>query len=135
MAPLGNRPKRAGAGTGGLRAGVSTRNDTDEPSETAKKVKHLAKLLEGVAVAYSEDLAVAWIVPFNDEADPLFAIERCLNAGWRDPWLLGAAIGIFGSLDRAESCMEQLGIDLGSAYGFELVRLMLEVNELLQRAS
>lgn len=138
--PLNVRPSvdswRAVVSFHGVRRDASEPTDEiDEPSEIAKKVKHVAKLLESAGVAYSEDLAAAWIAPFNDEADPLFTIEQWLKAGWRDPRLVAAAMSIFGNLERAQWCMEQLGVDSASLYRLQLVRLMLEAHEVLQRAS
>ena len=135
VAPLGSRPRRTGAGSGRRGDGTATTSVFDEPSETAKKLKHVAKLLESAGAAYSEDLAAAWIAPFNDEADPSFTIEQWLIAGWQDPRLVGAAMSIFGNLERAHWCLAQLGVDPGSLYCLHLIRLMLEAHELLQRAS
>lgn len=133
MTPLGSRSRRTG--TGRDHDGAPSTGDLDEPIETARKLKHIAKLLESVGAPYSEDLAAAWIAPFNDETDPSFTVEQWLSAGWRDPRLVGAAVGIFGSLERAQRGMALLGIDPGSPYQFHLIRLMLEARELLQRAS
>ena len=135
VAPSGGRRGRVSAGGGAAGAGIETTREPDGPSETTKKVKHVAKLLESAAVPYSEDLAAAWIAPFNDETDPSFTIEQWLTAGWRDPRLVAAALSIFGSLERAQGCMAQLNIDSGSLYRPHLVRLMLEALEWLQSAS
>jgi hypothetical protein len=134
VAPLGDRRGHAGGG-GGAVGPAETTGESDGPSETTKRVKHVAKLLESAAVPYSEDLAAAWIAPFNDEADPSFTIEQWLTAGWRDPRLVAAALSIFGSLERAQWCMAQLDVDPGSLYAAHLVRQMLEAHEWLQSAS
>lgn len=101
----------------------------EEPSETAKKLRHIANLLENAGAPCSEELAVAWITPFSDDPDPSHVVEQCLNAGWRDPWLLGAAVSIFGDLENALLGMESIGATTGSLYSLDLVRRLLEARE------
>jgi hypothetical protein len=122
-----------------IRSGAAESDGTNvglgEPSETTKKIRHIANLLENAGAPYSESLAAAWIAPFNDDPDPSYAVEQWLDAGWRDPWLVAAAVSIFAELENAMAAMRYLGADAGSRYTLELVRGLLEAHEELQRES
>lgn len=141
-APLDSDPKqnaKAGATVGLSGSGLGARGSFHadahraEPSETAKKVRHIANLLETAGAPYSEDLAAAWITPFCDDPDPSYVVELWLAAGWRDPWLVAAVVDIFDDLEHATAAMRYVDADLGSSYSLVLIRRLLEAQEELQR--
>lgn len=117
----------------GARSGAGAREvGGDGSSATAKKLRHVANLLENAGAPYSEELAVAWITPFSDDPDPSYVVEQWLNAGWRDPWLVGAAVSIFSDLENAMLGMGYVGATTGSPYSLDLVRRLLEAQERLR---
>ena len=121
----------------GVRSSTRDGSEADDrgegSSEIAKKMRHIANLLENAGAPYSEALAAAWITPFSDDPDPSFVVEQWLNAGWQDPRLVGAAVSIFGDLETAMLGLGYVGASTRSSYSLDLVRDLLEARERLSR--
>lgn len=120
----------------GVRAGAREGYEVEvvggEISDTAKKLRHIANLLENAGAPYSEELAAAWITPFSDDPDPSYVVEQWLIAGWRDPWLVAAAVSIFADLENAIVGIGYVGAAPDSLYSLELVGRLLEARERIQ---
>jgi hypothetical protein len=91
-------------------------------AEFLVKCRHLSGVLACAGLDDSEDLAAAWLVAFYDEEDPTFVVVEWIQAGWRDPLLIGAVLRICGDRSRAEACLGLIGIDVGTDYDQDFLR-------------
>jgi hypothetical protein len=66
------------------------------------------------------------VVVFFDEADPTFSVLDWIEAGWRDPHLVNAALRICGDRGAAEACMDLLQADVGSVYRHPVDRMLAQ---------
>lgn len=83
-------------------------------------------LLLALLPSSSPDDAEAWTLPFADEGDPTFPIRDWIEAGWRDPVLVDAALRVCGTRVKAEACMAHVELDVGSPYEPEMVQALAE---------
>lgn len=95
--------------------------------EFLKKCRFVHNLLVAQRIpACSPRDAAAWTLAFADEGDPTFPILEWLNAGWRDPLVVNAALRICGTRERAEACLDQIGRDLAGPYEHQIVLELAE---------
>ena len=70
------------------------------------------------------EAASAWVLAFADEGDPTFCVAEWIEAGWRDPCVVDAAVRICGTRADAEACMVALDCDLAMAYEYGIVHAL-----------
>jgi hypothetical protein len=90
---------------------------TEDQAEFARKCRHVNNILVRFGVPTMADGAAAhWVEAFADEADPTFSVLDWLEAGWRDPRLVRAALVVCGDRQNAEACMAFLRKDVGCVH-------------------
>jgi hypothetical protein len=98
-----------------------TDDDQSFDLEFSRRCFHVARVLRGSDVAHPELVAPAWVAAVADEADPTFSIREWVEAGWRDPVLVGAVVRILSSRAAAEDALNQCGYALNASYSSELM--------------
>jgi hypothetical protein len=106
------------------------RNPVSEPPKLAlddhqdflRKCCRVHRLLEAQRVPKcSAAIGAAWALAFADEGDPTFCVLEWVEAGWKDPLLVDAALRICGTRELAEACMHRIREEVGGRYSHSLV--------------